>query len=492
VLDRTTELVSFYDLQARVLWANRAVCSVARATLHELAGRVLWEQFPDLVGSEIHRAFVHVAATGEMQEVVHRSRRLDAWFATSLTRQAGVICVLSRDVSAERETRRHLVDVADGARASDRRKSEFLAMLGHELRNPLAPITAAVSLLRMRGAGAGYARELEIIERQLGHVTRMVDDLLDVSRITSGHIALRRDTVDLARVVDAALEATAHRLEARGHELALHVPAAGLWVTGDEVRLTQVVVNLLCNAATYTPAGGRIEVMARAARGQVVLLVRDNGPGIPPEVLPRIFDLFVQGPRSLERGEGGLGLGLPIVRSLVALHGGTVDVSTAVGRGTDLVVSLPMAARAETPAVAAAPVPGLAPGAGRRVLVVDDNRDAAELLADGLALLGHHVTLADDGPSALRAAERFAPEVAVVDIGLPGMDGWELGRRLRELPGLGRVRLIAVTGYGQASDRLRSRAAGFDEHLVKPVELGRLNEAVVSPASGLASATRRM
>jgi CheY-like chemotaxis protein len=308
---------------------------------------------------------------------------------------------------------------------------------------------------------------------------RLVDDLLDVSRITRGKIMLCRRTVDVASVVAKALETASPLLEERGHRLTTHLPREGLSIEGDEDRLAQVVSNLLTNAAKYTPAGGSIVVSAAREDDWVVLSVKDSGLGIDPELLPKVFDQFVQGQRGLDRSEGGLGLGLAIVRSLVEMHRGQVCArSEGRGQGSEFVVRLPGAASApaERGAIPAPqPTQALRP---RRVLVVDDNRDAAQTLGEALEEEGHTTRVTFDAPAALRLAEEFQPEVAVLDIGLPVMDGYELGRRLRALPSLRRLRLIALTGYGQDSDRTRSEEAGFDAHLVKPVDVAAVSHAI--------------
>jgi PAS domain S-box-containing protein len=366
-----------------------------------------------------------------------------------------------------------LVRARREAEAANRAKDEFLAMLGHELRNPLAPITTALQLMRLRG-GDALERERTVIERQIGHLTRLVDDLLDVSRIARGKIELKRQVVELAEVVHKAIEMASPLLEERRHHLRTSLPPRGLRVDGDAVRLAQVVSNLVANAAKYTEPGGLVQVSAQRIQDRVVLTVSDNGTGISAEMLPRIFDLFAQGAQSLDRSRGGLGLGLTIVRSLVALHGGTVTAhSPGEGRGSTFTVELPFAATSPWDVPTS---PGLViSAAGLRVLIVDDNRDAADLLAELLARAGCLTRVAYDGPSGLRAAEALDPDVCLLDIGLPVMDGYELARRLGELRPERRPYLVAVTGYGQASDRRRAEAAGFDAHLVKPVDGERLH-----------------
>ena len=349
-------------------------------------------------------------------------------------------------------------------------------MLGHELRNPLSPILTALQLMKLRGAD-GSERERTVIERQVTHLTRLVDDLLDVSRIARGKVELKEEVVEMAFVVAKAIEMASPLLEQRTQTLAVDVARRGLAVQGDPTRLSQVVSNLLTNAAKYTPPGGHITVGAELTGGEVVLRVRDTGIGIAADVLPHIFDLFVQERQAIDRSQGGLGLGLTIVRSLVERHRGSVSVhSDGPGRGSEFVIRLPEANAAAEMHRGRHPSRGTAmavqpAGKGRRILVVDDNEDAAEMLAEALNAKGHVTRVAHDAPDALEVAAGFIPELAFLDIGLPVMDGYELAARLRELPGLSGIRLIAVTGYGQESDRRKSEAAGFQDHLVKPVDL---------------------
>jgi signal transduction histidine kinase/DNA-binding response OmpR family regulator len=362
-------------------------------------------------------------------------------------------------------------------READRLKNEFLAMLAHELRNPLAPIRNAVEVLRLRGATPAqldWARG--VVERQVLHMVRLVDDLLDVSRITRGKIRLQREPLDLMSVLSRAIETSRPLIQERGHELTV-TPAPGpLWSNGDPVRLAQVLSNLLNNAAKFTEKGGKIRLMAAEENGQAILRVRDTGVGIPAEMLGNVFDLFTQVDRSLDRSVGGLGIGLTLVRQLVEMHGGSVEArSDGPGKGSEFIVRLPLTA--EAPAPPAVPGPAAPPvphGPARRILIIDDNKDAAESLRTLLALAGHEVQVAHDGPAGLAAVETFGPEVVLLDIGLPGMDGYEVCRRLRALPDGQHILLAATTGYDRAEDRGRARAAGFDCHLVKPVDLDEL------------------
>lgn len=360
------------------------------------------------------------------------------------------------------------------AETANRAKDEFLAMLGHELRNPLSPIVTALELLKLRGEAA--TRELSIIDRQVHHLSRLVDDLLDISRITRNKIELKKEPVELSEVIAKGVEMASPLFEQRRHRLMVDVPPAGLKVSGDPVRLAQVVSNLLTNAARYTAPGGDVRVRAWREGGKVGLSVTDNGQGMPPGLVPQVFDLFVQGPRSLDRQEGGLGIGLTLVRSLVTLHGGDVEASSGgTGQGSTFLVRLPALDEVENLPAAPEAAGALEPvprdsARPLRVLVVDDNQDAADLLSAFLTLGGHEVFTAHDGPGALAILSRFAPDVAVLDIGLPVMDGYELVARIREKLGLEAPAVIAVTGYGQEDDHARSRAAGFRHHFVKPVE----------------------
>ena len=371
------------------------------------------------------------------------------------------------DAREEAELQKRLAENANRA------KDEFLAMLGHELRNPLSPILTALQLMKLRGE-AGSERERTVIERQVNHLTRLVDDLLDVSRIARGRVELKTEIVEMFDVVAKAIEMASPLLEQRTHTLTVDVLRRGLQVDGDMTRLAQIVSNLLTNAAKYTPAGGAISIRASQADDEVVLTVRDTGIGIAPEVLPHIFDLFVQERQALDRSQGGLGIGLTIVRNLIERHGGSVSArSDGAGKNSEFTVRLPAVGRRGStaePRTAAATAPR-APVTAARILVVDDNEDGAEMLAETLAGRGHDTRVAHDAPTALRVAAEFTPDIAFLDLGLPVMDGYELASHLREIPGLAGLRLVAVTGYGQESDRQRTREAGFHHHLVKPVDI---------------------
>jgi signal transduction histidine kinase len=373
-------------------------------------------------------------------------------------------------------------DLAERLKTADRRKDEFLALLAHELRNPLAPVQNALGIMQFKqltDPQLTWCRE--VIDRQTRQLTRLVDDLLDVSRITRGKIRLRLETIDLIEVVRQAVETSQPLIDAQRHQLELRLPAAPLWIRGDAARMTQVLANLINNAAKYQAERGRIELYVTTRLGLVEIRVRDQGIGISPAMLPEIFQLFAQGERDLDRAFGGLGVGLSLVKTLVEMHGGTVDViSEGLGLGAEFTVRLPALA----PEAPARPAPAgthseRAATTTHRILVVDDNKDAAESLAILLRLKGHDVQVAHDGQAALALTTARTPGIVLLDIGLPGMDGYEVCRRLRQ-QGLLDTRIIAMTGYGQDRDRRRADDAGFNNHTVKPVEIRELEKLLES------------
>lgn len=375
----------------------------------------------------------------------------------------------------EHQTQQQAATLAD----LDRRKDEFLAMLGHELRNPLAPITNALKILQLQKDEHPIQQKARvIIERQVGNLTHLVDDLLEVSRISTGRVQLRRERIAMRGIVDRAVETASALIAQRGHVLMLSLPAQPLWLHADAARLEQVVVNLLTNAAKYTDEGGRLWLSVEQEGGTAVLRVRDTGIGIALELLPSIFELFTQAERSLDRSQGGLGIGLCLVKRLVDLHGGSVGVASVLGEGSEFTVHLPlMPAPMAPPLLPSAPT-ALPCAAARRVLVVDDNVDAADTLAMLLQASSHELRMAYDGPGAVQAALEFLPDMMVVDIGLPGFSGLEVARWIRHLAGLERTVLVAMTGYGQATDRAHSQKAGFDHHLVKPAKFSQLQRSL--------------
>jgi signal transduction histidine kinase/ActR/RegA family two-component response regulator len=367
------------------------------------------------------------------------------------------------------EVGRQALDLA----AADRRKNEFLAVLGHELRNPMAALRNALALLGPEDPDRETVRwARDLMGRQVRHMARLIDDLLDLSRIMQGKFDLRRERVELAAVVADAVETARPVIDAKGHELTLSLPAGSATLDVDPIRLSQVLTNLLNNAAKYSEPGGDIALSARREGAEIVIGVRDNGVGIAPEMLPRIFDLFMQEGRSADRSQGGLGVGLSLVKSLVEMHGGGVQArSEGLGLGSEFLVRLPAPAMGAAPESKGGRKPNEVRWPCRRILVVDDNKDSANALARLLKrLYGQEIEVAHDGPSALAVAQAFRPEVVLLDIGLPGMDGNEVARRLRGMPGFEAVTLLALTGWGQEEDRQRSLEAGFDHHLVKPVD----------------------
>ena len=384
------------------------------------------------------------------------------------------------DITERSLLERKSLDQAEALIDLHRRKDEFLAMLSHELRNPLAPLSNAVYLLGLQKDEDPIQRQArKVIERQVGQLKHLIDDLLEVTRITTGKIQLREERIVIAGVVERAIEAVQPVIAQRRHELTVTLPDDPIWLIGDASRLEQVIVNLLTNAAKYTDEGGRITVSVSQENGLAVLRVHDTGVGIAPELLPRIFDLFTQAKRSLDRSQGGLGIGLCLVQQLVDLHGGAVDVTSVLGQGSEFTVFLPIASAA-IPAIVLDPEAVSPAGEHCRVLVVDDNHDGADILAMLVQEAGHQVQVAYDGPGALESASAFLPDLVLLDIGLPGLDGYEVAKRIRLQPALSDVVLVALTGYGHDTDRLLSQDAGFDHHLVKPTNFDRVKEILAS------------
>jgi PAS domain S-box-containing protein len=384
---------------------------------------------------------------------------------------------IARDVTERKRIESERNRLYAELREEDRRKGEFIALLAHELRNPLAPIRNGLQVMRLAGGSPdAVAQARDIMERQLGHMVRIINDLLDVSRISRNKMELHRARVLLADVVSSALETTQPLIEEAGHQLAVSLPPEPVFLDADLTRLAQVLGNLLSNSAKYTSRGGKVWLTAQRRGGEVVVWVRDTGIGIPADDLPRVFDMFSQVDRSIERTAGGLGIGLALVKGLVEMHGGTVRAeSEGAGKGSTFTVRLPLPGN---PARAAAGAPaGDTPRAARpqrRVLVVDDKRDSAESMAELLRLLGDEVATAHDGLRAVEVAESFRPEVILMDIGMPRLNGYEATRRIREQPWGKGITIIAVTGWGQEVDRRQSREAGCNGHLVKPVGLADL------------------
>ena len=453
--------------------------------------RILW---PEPVAAEIIAAFERTLETGE----AYRSRdfsspRADTdnvesyeWELHRITLPDGRPGVVSYYFDS---TRLRMAEHA--LREADRRKDEFLATLAHELRNPLAPIRNGLQILRSTELDPAAAPQVhEMLERQVNHLVRLVDDLMEVARVTRGRIELRKEPVDLGAMLKSAVETSRPLIEAAHHELTVTVPEEPVTLVADPVRLAQIIANLLNNASKYTDEGGQISLTGRREGDHAVVSVCDSGIGIPVDVLPRVFDLFAQADRTYQRAQGGLGIGLTLVRTLVELHGGAVAAkSEGLGRGSEFIVRLPLGVDS---AERRNPQPGKreAVFASQRILVVDDSRDAAESLAMLLESLGADVQTASDGPAALDELEAFRPSVMLLDIGMPGMDGLEVARRARQRAEGRDLTLIALSGWGQEEDRRRSREAGIDYHLVKPVNLDELGQLLTALAPARASRKR--
>jgi signal transduction histidine kinase/CheY-like chemotaxis protein len=445
----------------------------------QLSGLAITNPFAETRQAELHAALI--------RPLTARGRILGA--LTLVMGDSGR-AFRAEDVALADELASRAAVAVDNARLyreiqeGDRRKDEFLAMLGHELRNPLAAIANALEYVQIaRDDPTSFRRAGDILARQVQMMARLVDDLLDVSRITRGKIELRKEVVELQAAVTRAVATVEPLISARQHELTISMPDRPIRLLADPARLEQILANLLNNAAKYTDPGGRIRLDVENAEQITEVHVRDTGVGIPEQLLPRVFDLFMQGDRSLDRAQGGLGIGLTLVRSLVELHGGQVEVSSeGTGRGSDFVVRLPII-------VPDTPHAGLERGPhecepksdARRILLIDDNVDLTTTMSALLRLGGHEVAVCCDGPTGIEAATELQPEVILVDIGLPGMNGYEVANRLRQMPLFDRTMLVAVTGYGQADDRRRAREAGFDHHLVKPVFFEALQQLLAGP-----------
>ena len=482
LIENSTDFIGICDLSGIPFFVNRAglemvgLDSIDEARrmpvpsffFPEDQPRIMQEFFPSVLEKghgEIEIRFRHFR-TGDARWMAYK--------VLTLPDAAGrpiAFATVSQDVTERKRLEDNLRRLAADLSEADRRKNEFLAMLAHELRNPLAPISNAARALYLGAGDAETVRSAaEMLERQVGQMTRLVDDLLDVSRITRGTIELRKERVELAPIVNQAVEAVRALYKGMNHELTITFPPRPIHLDGDAARLTQVIGNLLNNACKFTDSGGHVWLTIEQDREQAVIRVRDNGIGVDAEQLPRLFDMFAQVDTSLERSRDGLGLGLTLVKSLVGLHGGTVEAhSEGLGRGSEFVVRLPILVETSTPA-SPPPVTDRTPVVGRRrILIVDDHEDGAESLAMLLQFVGHETHKARDGVEAIDAAERLRPDAVLLDIGLPGLNGYEVCRRIRQEPWGKHMVIVALTGWGQEEDRHRSREAGFNTHIVKPV-----------------------
>lgn len=510
LLDTALEGIAIFDgRDLRVKWANPAYRQFLGKPYQsgDITGLHLQDFIPDAEESGMADIFRRVAATGRPYidpeyEYAGFARGITYWRWSVLplfAEEGGAPDLIVRltEITEEVLTRKRAEKLAAEAEAqreelaeADRRKDEFLAMLSHELRNPLGALSNVVQVLHLHGAGDSICGQVHaILGRQVQHMTRLLDDLLDVSRITHGKIELHKEPVDLVVAVAHAVETTRPFIEARRHELQVSLPAEPVWLEADPTRLEQILINLLSNAAKYTEPGGRIWLTAEREGAEAVLRVRDSGVGISPELLQCVFDLFTQGDRSPDRSQGGLGIGLTLVRSLTEMHGGSVQACSAgPGQGSEFMVclpALPSTVETEIPGPRSAGSERETWASHRRVLVVDDNVDAAKMLAMLLEMWGHQVWVAHDGPAAIEVAMNYRPAVVLLDIGLPRMDGYELARRLRQQVGLSEALLVALTGYGHEEARRRSREAGFNHHLVKPIGSAELRRLLTTLLEGL-------
>jgi signal transduction histidine kinase len=449
---------------AAILVAEESLSTPARAILIEaIQAQPAWSDVPVLLMARAEQSRISRRGPFLLSELGN---------VTVLERPMRIVVLLTAVRSALRARKRQteVRDLLGKLERGVRDRDAFLATLGHELRNPLGAIRNALEILdRVRSPSDSELKERVILRRQSHHLAHLVDDLLDVARVTSGKIVLRRESINLGDVVLRGVEAVELGVRS-GHDVRVDVTGEALHVDGDPVRLEQVVSNLLTNALKYTPEGGLIEITFQREGAQAVLEVRDQGVGLSADMIPRVFDLFSQAERTLDRSQGGLGIGLTLVRRLVELQGGTIDVtSEGVGRGSCFRVRIPLASAPQL--ARRAPTPVVDHGGQRfhRVLLVEDNDDIRETLGMLLTHSGFEVSLASDGPSGVAEAERAPPDAALVDIGLPGFDGYEVARRLRST--MPKLMLVALTGYGQPDDRRRSREAGFDAHLTKPVDI---------------------
>ncbi|MFN2407282.1 MAG: ATP-binding protein [Pyrinomonadaceae bacterium] len=471
----------------KILDANPFIKEMLGYSHAEIVGKEGWEigMFRD--AEENKAAFRELQAKGYIRYEhlplkTRDGKLIEVEFVSNVYQvdQRNVIQCNIRDITERSRLERQTHEQAEALAELHHRKDEFLAMLSHELRNPLSAISSALHVLRLQGnENPIQQRAMTTMEGQVGQLAHLVDDLLEVSRVITGRIQLQLECLDLRSIAHQAVEAVRPLIERQRHELSVSLPAEPVWVQGDPTRLEQVVVNLLNNAAKYSDEGGHMRLTVEQGDGEVeaVLRVRDTGVGIAPELLPRIFDLFTQADRTLDRSEGGLGIGLSLVQKLVELHSGKVSAHSAgLRQGSEFIVRLPALSTEGSP-IALAPIErGKLSMQTVRVLVVDDNVDVADMIVMLLQLVGHEAKAAYSGQSALETATEYKPDVVLLDIGMPNMNGYEVARRLRREPQTKDVRVIAMTGYGQDSDRLRSQEAGCDHHLVKPVDTQKLQD----------------
>jgi PAS domain S-box-containing protein len=484
LIDRAPIGVAVVDRELRYVLTNPVYRALASEGL--ITGRSIEEVFGAAIVRIVEPLVSRVLETGQPLHVPECSvpDGVESWWNISLVplHESGAIIssvlILTEDITERKQAEGRLRRSQEALQEADRRKDEFLATLAHELRNPLAPIRTAAQIL---GSPKVSPHQLQwaqsVIQRQVGHMALLLDDLLDIARITRGKLELKTEPVKLTDVVDSAVEAARPLLDGKHHSFKVSLPAEALILRADPLRLSQVLSNLLTNAAKYTDPGGHIELSGHVQGGLLCLSVQDDGIGMSPESLERNFEMFSQAEGASTRSDGGLGIGLALVRGLVELHGGAVEaMSEGPGRGSKFMVRLPLADSVASPAAAAESDAPAVATVGRRVLVADDNKDAADALAMLLELAGHEVRVAHGGRAALSLAQTFRPDVAVLDIGMPELNGYEVAKELRREPWGSRMCLIALTGWGQDDDRQRAKDAGFDRHLTKPVDTDALEK----------------
>ena len=480
IVDSSDDAIVSKTLEGRILSWNRGAVRIFGYEAHEVIGKPITIIIPPGLHAE-EQQILSKLRRGERIDhfdtvrVSKDGRRIAISLTVSPIRAAdGTVIAASkvaRDISERKLAEQKLRQSEEALRLADRRKDEFLALLAHELRNPLAPIRYALGANKKPGRTPGQTRQAEeIIERQVTHMSRLLDDLLDVSRITRGRLELKKTRAELTSVIGASIETARPMLDEKQHTLALDLPTRAVQLEADVVRLAQVFSNLLINAAKYTDPGGHIQLRAAQEGASVVVSVSDDGIGIPQDLLPQVFNMFFQSRAALGRAEGGLGVGLSLVRGLVALHGGSVEAHSAgAGQGSEFIVRLPLGAAVPDAVDAAVEADQISADAGLKILVVDDNRDAADTCAMLLEASGHHVQTAYTARQALELARAFRPHALLLDIGLPDIDGYVLAEQVRATPWGRNAVLVAVTGWGQEQDRQRAVVAGFDQHLVKPI-----------------------
>ena len=495
IVDSSDDAIVSKTLEGRILSWNRGATRIFGYEPHEVIGKPI----TIIVPPELHSEELQILGKlrrGERIDhfdtvrVTKDGRRISISLTVSPIRAAdGTVIAASkvaRDVSERKLAEQRLQQSEEALRLADQRKDEFLALLAHELRNPLAPIRYAVAANKKPARTPEQRKQAEeIIERQVAHMSRLLDDLLDVSRITRGTLELKKTRTELTSIIGAAIETARPILDVKHHNLALDLPITPVQLEADAVRLAQVFSNLLINAAKYTDPSGQIQLRARQEQATIVVSVKDNGIGISAELLPRVFSMFFQSDQALARAEGGLGVGLSLVKGLVTLHGGSVEARSAgPGKGSEFMVRFPAGAPRPESLEAETETEGLSSDVGIKILVVDDNRDAADTCAMLLEASGHHVQTAYTGRQALELARTFHPHALLLDIGLPDIDGYKLARQIRATVWGRSAVLVAVTGWGQEEDRLRAVGAGFDQHLVKPIAAEMVESIVQSVARG--------